>query len=174
MEKVIFNKEKYKIPLETQKFILQMCMAQWDGQWFLKTKKEFGNEKANEMNQLVVSSFGRIEAKHVLNSLGIKKGTIKTIPEVFKIINTIMDTMIPKIMKFKFVIHSDHEGDGVVKKCFIWEEVKKAKAEKEYECACTFRHRGWLDSMGVNGEIIPVKRFCDGDDECVLKFRMKT
>lgn len=171
-EKVLLQKEKYSMPLETQKFILQMCMAQWDGQWYLKSKKEFGNEKANELNQRVVSSFGRIEAKHILNSLGIQKGTITTIPEIFKIMNTIMDTMIPKIMKFKFVVHSDSEGDGVVKKCFIWEEVKKAKAEKEHVCACTFRHRGWLDSMGVDGEIIHVKRFCDGDNECVLKFKM--
>ena len=62
MEKVLLKKEKHYIPLETQKFILQMCMAQWDGQWFLKTKKEFGNEKANELNQRVVSSFGRILA----------------------------------------------------------------------------------------------------------------
>ena len=97
-EKLLLQKEKHEIPLQTQKFILQMCMAQWDGQWYLKSKKEFGLEKANELNQRVVSSFGRIEAKHILNSLGIKKGTIKTIPEVFKIMNTIMDTMIPKIM----------------------------------------------------------------------------
>ena len=32
-------KEKYNLPLSSQIFILQMCWAQHDGQWFLKTKK---------------------------------------------------------------------------------------------------------------------------------------
>ncbi|MFX1276429.1 MAG: hypothetical protein ACFFBP_15875 [Promethearchaeota archaeon] len=168
----IILKDKYEISLETQKFILQMCMAQWDAQWFLKSIKKFGIDIANEMNQTVVSSFGKIEAKHILNALGIKKGTIKTIPEVFKIMNTIMDVIIPKIMKFKMVIHSDTEGDGIVKKCFVWEEVKKANNENNYVCACNFRHRGWMEAMGIDGEIIPMKRFPDGDDECIFKFIM--
>lgn len=169
----LFVKDKYKISSETQKFILQMCMAQWDAQWYLKSQKKFGLEVANELNQHVVSSFSKIEARHILNSLGIKKGNIKTIPEVFKIMNTIMDVIIPKIMKFKLVIHSDLEGDGIVKKCFVWEEVKKANGEKDYVCACNVRHRGWMDAMGICGEIIPIKRFPDGDDECIFKFIME-
>ena len=170
MESIL--KDKYKIPLETQKFVLQMCMAQWDAQWYLKSQKKFGIVVANELNQEVVSSFAKIEARYVLNSLGIKKGTIKTISEVFKLMNTIMDVIIPKIMKFKMVIHSDSEGHGIVKKCFIWEEVKKANGEKDYICACNDRHRGWMDAMGISGEIIPLKRFPDGDDECIFKFIM--
>jgi hypothetical protein len=113
---------------------------------------------------------GKIEAKHIMNALGVKKETIKTIPEVFKIMNTFMDVIIPKIMKFKFVVHSNKEGDGVIKKCFIWEEVKKSKKENEYTCACMSRHLGWLDALGVEGDLIAIKRFPDGDDECILKF----
>ncbi|MFX1601410.1 MAG: DUF6125 family protein, partial [Promethearchaeota archaeon] len=81
-------KEKYSISLETQKFILQMCWAQHDGQWFLKSKKKYGIKEANQLNQEVVFSLGKIEARHILNALGIKKGSIKTISEIFKIINT--------------------------------------------------------------------------------------
>ncbi len=168
----ITPEEKYKIPLETQKFILQMCMAQWDAQWYLKTQKRFGIEVTNELNKQIISSFAKIEARHILNSLGIKKGDVKTIHDVFKIMNTIMDVIIPKIMKFKMVIHSDLEGNGIVKKCFIWEEVKKANGEKNYICACNHRHRGWMDAMGISGEIIPLKRFPDGDNQCVFKFIM--
>lgn len=165
-------KEKYDLDLATQKVILQLCWAQHDGQWFLKSKKELGIEITNKLNQLVISSMGRIEAKHILNALGIPKGTLKSIPEVFKIMNTIMQVIIPKIMKFKFNIISEKEGDGVVKKCFIWEEVKKSKGEQEYFCACNYRHRGWLDAIGVQGEITPLRRFPDGDNECVFRFKM--
>jgi len=87
--------------------------------------------------------------------------------------NTFMNIIIPKIMKFQFRIHSDTEGDGFVKKCFIWEEVKKSKKENEYFCACNSRHRGWLDAIGVDGEIIPKKRFSDGDDCCLFTFKLK-
>ncbi len=163
-------KEKYKIPLETQKFILQMCWAQHDGQWFLKSKKEYGIEAANQLNQKVVFSMGKIEAKHILNALGIKKGTIKSISELFKLINTFMDVIIPKIMKFKFIVHSKNEGVAIVNKCFIWKEVEKSKEASEYKCACNFRHRSWLEAMGVNGEIIPLKRKSNGDNMCKFKF----
>jgi len=57
---------------------------------------------------------GKIEAKHIMNALGIKRGMLKTIPKIFKIMNTFMDVIIPKIMNFSFVVHSDKEGDGVI------------------------------------------------------------
>ena len=163
-------KEKYHIPLATQKFILQMSMAQWDGQWYLKSKKRYGIEEANELNQTVVFSIGKIEAQHILNSLGIKKGDIKKVSEMFKMMNTIMDVLIPKVMKFKFVAHSENEGIAFVDKCFIWKEVQKSKEPTDYVCVCNFRHRGWLEAMGVNGKIIPLKRFSNGDNCCEFKF----
>ena len=163
-------KEKFDINLATQKFILQMCWAQHDGQWFLKSKRELGIQKANDLNKKVIFSMGKIEAKHIMNALGVKKGTLRTIPEVFKMMNTFMDVIIPKIMKFRFMVHSDKEGDGVIKKCFIWEEVKKSKKENEYTCACIHRHLGWLNALGIEGEILAIKRFPDGDNECILKF----
>ena len=163
-------KEKHDINIKTQKFILQMCWAQHDGQWFLKSKRELGIQKANDLNKRVIFSIGKIEAKHIMSALGVRKGTINTIPEVFKIMNTFMDVIIPKIMKFRFVAYSDKEGDGIIKKCFIWEEVKKSKKENEYSCACMFRHRGWLDALGIACDLNAIKRFPDGDNECILKF----
>ena len=163
-------KEKFDIPLATQKFILQMSMAQWDGQWYLKSKKKYGIKEANELNQNIVFSMGKIEARHVLNALGIMVGTINSMTKVFKIFNTFMDLLIPKVMKFKFFAQSETEGTAIVNKCFIWNEVKKSKDVSDYECACNFRHRGWLEAMGVNGKIIALKRFSNGDVMCEFKF----
>ena len=166
-------KEKYNLSLDTQKFLLQMCWAQHDAQWFLKTKKRYGVKEGNEMNQKVLISMGKIEARHILSALDIEKGTVKTMPEIFKIMNTIMDAYFPKIMKFKFVVLSPTEGLGIVKNCFIWKMVQKSKAEAEYTCACNFRHRGWLEAVGMKGEIVPLKRISDGDDICEFKFIME-
>jgi len=166
-------KDKHFIPLETQKFILQMCWAQHDGQWFLKSKKKYGINEANHLNQIVVFSMGRIEARHILNALGIKKGSINTISKLFKLINTFMDVIIPKIMKFKFFVHSETEGIALVEKCFIWKEVEKSNESVEYKCACNFRHKGWLEAMDVKGEIIPLKRISNGDKICEFKFVLK-
>ena len=84
-----------------------------------------------------------------------------------------MDVIIPKIMKFKFVVHSEKEGLAIVERCFIWKEVEKSKETTEYVCACNFRHRGWLESIGVDGEIIPLKRISNVDDRCEFKFILK-
>lgn len=168
----IVIKDKYNISLDTQKFILQMCWSQHDAQWFLKSKKEFGIKEGNELNQKVLFSMGKIEAKHVLNALNIKKGSVRSISEIFKIMNTFMDIFFPKIMKFKFITYSKDEGIGIVKKCFIWKMVKESEGESEYFCACNFRHRGWLEALGVKGEIIPLKRISNGDDICEFKFKL--
>jgi hypothetical protein len=160
----------YDIPIESQKFILQLCWAQHDAQWFLKTKRRDGTEKANDMNQQVIFSMSKIEARHVLNTLGIQKHTIRSIPEVFKIINTFMYVFIPEIMDFEMVTISENEGVGIVNRCYVWEEVKRAKGETEYLCACNVRHRGWLEAMDVKGKILPVKRIPDGDDACEFRF----
>ena len=166
-------KDKYKLSLDTQKFILQTSWAQHDGQWYLKSISEIGIDEANILNQKVIYSMGKIEARHVLNALNIQKGTINTIPEIFKILNTMMEVIIPKIMKFEFIVLSDKEGLGIVKRCFIWKMVQKAKGESTYKCACNFRHRGWLEAIGINGEIIALKRISEGDEFCKFKFIIK-
>jgi hypothetical protein len=145
-------------------------MAQWDGQWYLKSKNKYGFEEANKLNQKVVFSIGKIEVRHILSALGIKKGDIKTVSEMFKVMNTIMDVLIPKVMKFKFVAQSENEGIAYVDKCFIWKEVQKTKEALDYVCACNFRHRGWLEAMGLNGQIIALKRFSNGDNCCEFMF----
>ncbi|UCC59288.1 MAG: hypothetical protein JSV02_05870 [Dehalococcoidia bacterium] len=162
--------ERYDIPADVQKFILQLCWAQHDAQWFLKSKRRYGIEQANELNQEVIFSMAKIEARHVLSALNIPEHASKSILEIFKIMNTFMYVFFPGIMEFDMVPVSESEGVGIVNKCYIWEEVKKSKGESEYMCACNFRHRGWLEAMGAKGKILPVKRISDGDDSCEFRF----
>ncbi|MFX1397954.1 MAG: DUF6125 family protein [Promethearchaeota archaeon] len=169
METIV--KDKYELPFETQKFLLQVCWVQHDGQWFLKTKDKFGKDVVNEINLKTTNSIGKIEAKHVLNALNIKKGSIKNIPELFKTINTFMDIFIP-ITNLSLFIHSFNKGVGRIKKCVAWDNVKNSKGEKDYECSCLYRYRGWMEAMGVSGEIITKKRLSDGDNECIFEFNL--
>ena len=162
--------DRYDIPADVQKFILQLCWAQHDAQWFLKSKRRYGIEQANELNQEVIFSMGKIEARHVLNALNIPEHAPKSIPEIFKIMNTFMYVFIPEIMEFDMVPVLETEGVGIVNKCYVWEEVRRSKGESEYMCACNFRHRGWLEAMGAKGKILPVKRIPDGDDACEFRF----
>ncbi len=166
-------KDKYDLQLSTQKFIIQTCWAQHDAQWFLKSKKEMGIREANELNQNVLMSMGKIEARHVLNALGINKNSINSMSEVFKVMNTFMYVLFPNIMKFKFIVNSKTEGIGIVKDCFIWKMVEKSNEKEQYSCACNFRHRGWLKAMGIDGDIIPISRISHGDKTCEFKFVLK-
>jgi hypothetical protein len=149
-----------------------MCWAQHDAQWFLKSKKKFGIERANELNQEVILSMGRIEARYVLGALGLQREAIRSIPEAFKVMSALMHVVVPDIMKFEMVALSEKEGAGIVSTCYVWEEVRRSKAESEYQCACNFRHRGWLEAMGLKGKILPVRRISDGDDICEFRFIM--
>jgi len=174
LEKTIsIIEDKFEIPLQTQKLILQICWAQHDAQWFLKSKKKYGSSDGNLLNQEVIYSMGKIEARHVLNALGMSKEIISSIPEIFKVMNTLMDVLFPPLMKFRFVVLSEKEGLGIVEKCFIWEEVKKSKGESEYQCACNARHRGWLAATCSGGQIIINKLIPKGDAICEFRFVMQ-
>jgi hypothetical protein len=161
---------RFDIPLEAQKFVLQLCWAQHDAQWFLKAKRRLGIEASNDLNQEVIFSMGKIEGRHIMNALGIAPQSVRTIPEIFKVMNTFMHVIVPEIMKFEMAAVSDTEGVGIVNKCFVWEEVRKSRAEAEYTCACNFRHRGWLEAMGAKGKILPVSRISEGDERCEFRF----
>ena len=167
MAKIV--KDKYDINPKTQKFILQMCWAQHDSQWYLKTKRKYGVDVANQLNQEVILSMGKIEARHILSALGIKKGSVNSSQEFVKIINTIMDVIIPKIMKFNLIVDSDKEVTCYVDKCFTWEQVKKAGGEKTFKCSCSARQKGWTDAMGINPKIIHSKSIPEGDEICEFK-----
>lgn len=148
-----------------------MCWAQHDGQWFLKTSNKFGFKVANELNQKAIKSMGKIESRHIMNALGIKKGTIKSIHELLKFLNTGFDLGTPKgIMKYTFEILSDDEFLWSIKKCLIWELVKKAGNESDYVCCCDIRMSAWFDPLGFNVNKIVIKRFPDGDNICEFKF----
>lgn len=172
MSEQVFVEERYDLSLEAQKLILQVCWAQHDAQWFLKTMKKHGSEEANRMNHEVIFSMGKIEARHAMNALNIKKDEIRSIPDIFKTMNTFMHIFFPAVMKFKMVVHTDREGSGIVDKCYIWEEVKKSKGEAEYVCSCNARHRGWLAATGVEGRIEPIQLIPRGDKCCEFSFRL--
>lgn len=172
MSEQVIVEERDEISLETQKFILQICWAQHDSQWFLKTMKKHGTEEANRMNHEVIFSMGKIEARHVMNALNLKKEDINKMYDIFKTMNTFMDVFFPAVMKFRMIIHTDKEGVGIVDKCYIWEEVKKSKGESQYVCACNARHRGWLAAMGVEGIIEPVQLIPRGDKRCEFRFSL--
>lgn len=161
--------ERFDISPEAQKSILRLCWAQHDAQWFLKSKRRHGTEEANRLNQEVLSSIAKIEARHVLNALGIRR-EVRTIPEIFKVMNTFMHVFVPEVMEFEMAAVSDAEGVGIVNRCYVWEEVKRSKGEAEYICACNVRHRGWLEAMGAKGKILPVSRLSDGDERCEFRF----
>jgi hypothetical protein len=162
--------DRFDIPLETQKLVLQLCWAQHDAQWFLKSKRRLGIEGANELNQEVITSMGRIEARHIMNALGIPRDAVRSIPEVFRMMNTFMHVIAPEIMQFDMVAVNEAGGVGLVDKCYVWEEVRRSKGESEYTCACNHRHRGWLEAMGFRGKILPVSRISDGDERCEFRF----
>ncbi len=165
--------DKHTLPLEMQKPILQMCWAQHDAQWFLKSKNEVGVDEANLLNRKVIYSMGKIEARHILNALNLAKGEVKSVQEIFKVMNTIMDVYFPNIMQFKFLANSSKEGTAVVESCFIWDMVRQSGGEGEYICACNSRHQGWLDATLDNGKIEVLKRISNGDDMCIFRFIME-
>ena len=74
------------------------------------------------------------------------------------------------MMKYEYEILSDTEVLWRVKKCLIWDLVKKAGNESDYACCCDMRLSAWLVSLGVSIEEFPIKRFPDGDNMCEFKF----
>ncbi|MCJ7831118.1 MAG: hypothetical protein MUP86_01140, partial [Dehalococcoidia bacterium] len=154
-------------PAEREELLRELWWAH-DGRWFLRTAQELGFDTANRLNQAVIRSMGKKEARELMTRTGAQ---IADIGDIVEIIRTGGEIYWPEEHKHEMEVVGESLIVGHVLQCYVWEEVNKSVGLAYYRCAAPIRFRGWVDAFGVPGEVIASKEIDECNGSCEISFR---
>lgn len=171
LERDIEMRTEIKLTAEQREKILKENWFSHDGRWFLKVAQELGFDVANRLNQIVIRSMGKTEAKRFLKESNF--GEVKKIEDLLYIFNEGCRLYYPKEHEYEFKIIDKNTILGIVTKCIAFDGVKKAGVTDFYQCGCMTRHGAWLEAFGLDGEAFIRKSMMKGDNVCEVVCRVK-
>ncbi len=156
-------------PAERRELLRELWWAH-DARWFLKVAGELGFDTANRLNQAVIRSMGKTEAKELMTRTGAQLANIGDIKEFIEMGGEIYW---PEEHKYRMEVVGESLIVGHVLQCYVWNGVNKAgeSALARYRCAAPTRFRGWVDAFGVPGEVIASSDVDECNGSCEISFK---
>jgi len=154
-------------PMEKAALLRDLWIAH-DGRWFLAVAADLGFETANRLNQAVLNSMAKKEARELMTRTGTK---IADPGDFRKFLEMAGPLYWPEGHGYQI---DDLEGNvitGHVSHCYVWENVNKAGGTSTYRCAAPLRFRAWLEGLGVPGEITGNGECDTCNGSCEISFR---
>ena len=139
--------ESYPLSPTEQARMLGKLMLYWDGQWFLKTAEVIGLEEAIALNARVRASFGRIEMRTLLKTLG--KRQADDLPDAMRLLRTYAETFMGDRLRAEYLLLDDQRAEIVVRRCAAYEGAKRAALPRtDQACvACETLWGAWLEVL---------------------------
>jgi hypothetical protein len=135
-----------------------------DGMWFYHTCREFGIEKANELNKAAIKSLAPIEMDRMKRLLGIAPEKFETFDELVQFMLAALELTLPDSV-FKKSRFTPHAGNLIRWKweslqCFAYKGMKQIGVIDGYRCGVMYRIECWLEALGVSYSMQPVIEGC--------------
>ena len=137
-----------------------------DGRWYLFVAREFGFEKANEMNKKVNKGIGKLEIKNIMAISGINEESIKQNLTQFLRMN--LELCAKDVFGLKDFLEIENSIVLQVSNCPAHSGTQKAGYESEYQCACFKRCDGWFEAIGLIYNSFIRKSLINGDKFCEI------
>jgi hypothetical protein len=159
---------------EQEKELLRRCWYSHDARWYMAVAQEFGVEAANRLNKRAARALGKAEMRRLVRTLGI--GAPTTVQELVRLTEAAFRFFVtPPLTQAEFRAVDDHSYEGWMKRCFIYDNIKKAGIGSFYICAALDRIQGWHDALGLTLTEEPPARTCPkiqgGECRPVVTFR---
>ncbi|UCD02429.1 MAG: L-2-amino-thiazoline-4-carboxylic acid hydrolase [Promethearchaeota archaeon] len=152
--------------------ILRKNWMSHEGRYQMAIVREFGWEKANNINKNVIYEMGKVMMYRLMNALGISQ--VDNIDDFKEICMTATEFYYPPPV---FSIRLDRESDtsllGSVEKCGTIKNVKRLGVLDQYECGCLAMRSGWYKALGVEVKEELLQCLKDGADTCKIKLIVK-
>lgn len=135
-----------------------------DGMWFYHTSREFGIEKANEINKAAIKSLAPIEMNRMKRLLGITREKFETSDELLQFMLAALELTLPDSVFKK--LHFTSPAENLMRwkwensQCFAYKGMKQIGVLGEYRCGVMYRIECWLDALGVRYSMQPVIEGC--------------
>jgi hypothetical protein len=162
-----------------------------DGMWFYHTCREFGIERANELNKAAIQSLAPIEIGRIKRLLGIAREKFETFDELVHFMRAALELTLPDSVFKNF--HFTPAAKNLIRwkweslQCFAYKGMKQIGVIDGYHCGVMYRIECWLEALGVRYSMQPViegclmheKGVCEGEiqvfspQECRNKKRKK-
>jgi hypothetical protein len=153
--------------------LLRKLMLYWDGQWFLKAVEQFGLHAAIDLNARVRASFGRIEMRLLLKTVG--KSQADNLPDALHLLETYAGAFMGSTLRADFVVLGPQEAEVQVSRCAAYEGAKRAALSRaDQACmACENLWSAWLEILLPEDpiQIDILQRQGMGDSICQFRFR---
>jgi hypothetical protein len=144
---------------EQEKELLRRCWYSHDARWYMAVAQEFGVEAANRLNKRACRALGEAEMRRLVKALGIAGPT--TVQELVQVIEAAFRLFVPPpLMELEIRVVDDRSWEGWMKRCFIYDNIKKAGIGSFYICAALDRIQGWHDALGLLLTDEPPARTC--------------
>ena len=154
-------------PAEREALLRELWVAH-DGRWFLKAAEELGFNTANRLNQAVIRSMGKKEAREFMTRSGAQVANASDFKRFLEMAGPLYW---PEEHVWRIEILTDNLMTGRVLHCYVWENVSKAGGLSFYRCAAPIRFRGWLEGVGVPGEVTGSSECDTCNGSCEISFR---
>jgi hypothetical protein len=135
-----------------------------DGMWFYHTCREFGIEKANELNKAAIKSLAPIEINRMKRVLGIAREKFETFDELVQFMLAALGLTLPDSIFKK--LHFTPQGGNLIRwkweslQCFAYKGMKQIGVIDGYRCGVMYRIECWLEALGVRYSMQPVIEGC--------------
>lgn len=157
--------------------LLNRCWMTHDGMWFYHCFKEFGIDRANQLNKAAIKSLAPIEIGRIKKVLGIEK--IETFEEFKSFCQDAFDLFIPDFMGARMTFPEKNvlHWEFIPQKCFAFRGMQVLGVIDNYDCGVIYRVACWIDSLGIEYTIDPsigkcmmhINGFCAGNFRLNLK-----
>lgn len=141
--------------------LLNRCWMTHDGMWFYHCLKNFGIEKANELNKSAIRSLAPMEIDRIKKALGLEK-QIENFQEFKNFFNAVSPLFIPAFMNITISFPKENmlRWQFEPENCFAYKGIKRLGAIDQYECGVIYRLQCWFDSLGIKYNVTPQVRRC--------------
>ncbi|MFX1276433.1 MAG: hypothetical protein ACFFBP_23320 [Promethearchaeota archaeon] len=158
---------------EKEKF--NMMSKNWlshDARWQIGSVMFLGWDKANKLNQDVTKQIGKILMFRLMNALNISQ--VNNFHELMLLLGTaIYLNFSVNPSNWQMEIFSNELCKVEIEKCLTFENIKRAGAIGNYDCACFALREGFFDALNLQVEQSCQKSLMKGDDKCEICLKIK-
>jgi hypothetical protein len=144
-----------------------------DGMWFYHTCREFGIERANELNKAAIKSLAPIEVARAKRVLGIGKDRLDTFDELMGFMRAALELTLPDSVLNSFNFRSPSrdliQWDWANGQCFAYKGMQQIGMIDGYRCGVMYRIECWLEALGISYSMTPRIEGCRMHQEGICR-----
>lgn len=170
------TKAPYTLSGAAKERMLRKLLFYWDGQWFLKTAKAYGLDAAIDLNARVRESFGRIEMRTLLKTLGKRRADDLT--DAIRLLDTYGQAFMGGMLRAEFRATDASHAEIIVRRCAAYEGAKRAALPRaDQACvACERLWSAWLEILlpDAKTDVRYPQRQGMGDPQCRFLIKLQS